>query len=373
MTTENTEETGSIGGIPIASLENSTQPAGGEAPIVEEIKEEVKVPEQVVNTDSIVKEFAEPTKEIKKEETNETDFKKEYESKLADYETLKQRESSLNEEIESQRKRFEEIAPKTEKYYKLSRLAETDPDKLPFFEKLLSGTMDEKEILKAKIIEETGISDEKKITAILNKKYGFNLQPLDPDIESDEDIAEREEEISYAEAIREQDSKAFKASKEADLAKIEFPKSKTAADYEQDRKTYLDTWKPLFTEDLSNVKEFNLNVLDEKGTPSEFMKVEIPEAELPEYLKFAANIIGSTNVDATKENSQQVKDLMIKEYFWNNKDRILTDATNKVKKETNDVWRNKTLNPDLNKEKHNEIKSDNSDEGYDNFLNRING
>lgn len=383
MSTENQEEGNPFEGLNLDNItpvvENAEKSEADNK--VVETKKEVVVDNE--KPDNVITDLAEKTVVVDTEKIK-SELEVEYQEKYKDYDTLKQREKSLIEENETLKNRFNEIAPKTEKYYKLSKLAETDPDKLPFFEQLLSGTMTEKEILKAKIIEEKGISDERKLNAILNREYGFGLtplEPLDPEIDSEEDvaqrereIAQREEDISYFEAQREQDAKKFKESKEAVLSTIEYPKGKTAEDFQKEHESYLDTWKPLFTENISATKEFELNILDEKGNAIPYLKVEIPEKELPEYLKYAASIIGNAKIDATKENAEQVKELMVKEYYWKNKDRILTDAINKGRKETNDTWRKSTFNSDLEKNKHTEVTEQKSDEsGQDALLKHING
>lgn len=389
---EQEEKQGTLGGIPIKTFGNSTPVSTEEASATEEVNTESQTKqENTTNTgegNPTVKEgeianLAETTKEHPDVEKIRTEIETEFTTKYADYDTLKQLSESKEKELNSLRQRFEEIAPKTEKYYKLSKLSETQPEKVEFFEKLLSGSMGQKDILREKIIEETGLKDDNKIDAILNKKYGYNLSPLEPldaEIESEDDVKKRNQEIQsrnedilYHEAIREQDAKAFSELKKSELDKIEYPKGKTAEDYENEQKEYLDTWKPLFKEDLSSLKEFSLNILNEKGESTNYMKVEIPEKELPNYLQYASTIIASTNIEATKENAEKIKELMVREYFWNNKEQILTDLVNKKLHEVKEAERKDTFNSDLDANKHTEIADTPQEDGGSSFVRKING
>ncbi len=274
-----------------------------------------------------VKEYVERGKQYTPEIQSELDRLKQEAAKVKEYEE-KVKELSSKQPF------------KNEKFYKLDKLEESDPEKAPIYQKYMFGEKTDQEVVKLRMMldhPERFKENPGYLQRMLEKKY-----PALFGGEFDQ------EDIEYKDALTDLGLEADEARKkfEDEISKIELPAIKTPEDVEKEQKEFVQKWQEPFAKVKESATKISIPVLDEKDDKKvvSYMDYEIPKEDLKEVYNTAANHIMNQHAEPTEKSIKEATDVALGLYLIKNFAKINTVFANNISKETGVKWRKRIHN-----------------------------
>lgn len=302
------------------------------------IKGEIKIPEvQIDNFYEVVKSKFTSIEEFNKYLEDADKAKMEAETLRSKYSEVETKSNEFQKKLQE----YEELGYiDNETYYKLAKLEKTNPEKAKKVAKVLFGNVSPTELLRMKVEDDYPMYADSNdyITAMLEEEYGINKKLPD------------EDDDNYHEALQRQKVKEIKQTKEAEsykdkilgeLSSIEIPKPKTKVDGEKERQEYIESWKTPFKQLSNELSEFVIKTKSEEGEDNLF-SVSLNEGDKEKYLKPIVDVIMSGRYETTPETIKNLKEMAEKEYFYDNREKIIMEAIGRAKKEGFEYYRKKT-------------------------------
>lgn len=335
----------------------------------EETEAQEQTTEQETQTEETAQETEETTstqeQEAQTEETEETQETEETTeqteetqpeidlSQFGDFNSVdevKQQLSQVKEKdttIEQLKKEVETLkqTPKfnNEKYYKLDKLEQEDPDNLPAYRMaLFNENAPDTEWAKMELAMQYPqlAKDPEK----LERKFRRTYKALYDDSYSDEDP-------EYQDAKDDMELAAAQA-KEKATKKIEDVKAPSAEDMQKEQQeklqTFAKSWDAPYQEMKKGV-DVDLSLPGEKNQSLD-VKHNIPSEKIGSYVDMAIQQAYSQGLqEPTKENLEQVKDTARKLYIADNLDEFAASIADQVSKKVGVNWRKQIHNPKKDK------------------------
>lgn len=259
-------------------------------------------------------------------------------------ETLRQSETSFKEKekiYQQKLKEYEEAGYiDDEQYYKLAKLKKSNPEKAKQVERVLFGDISPLELAKLKFKDENPMYADKEdyINGILEEQYGFNTQLPD---EEDDNYNEMLHKKQFKEVRLSAETEAYKKKILSELDPIEITKPKTEEAKTQEFNSYIEGWKSPFKAIQEAISELKITTKGENGETEELYKVKLSEQDKEKYLRPIVDVIGSGRYDTNEETIKNLVEMAEKEYFYDNKDKIIMEMLGKAKQEGFDYYRKK--------------------------------
>lgn len=274
--------------------------------------------------------------EVKETLQRATKFTPEVEQEL---ESLRQRQKELDK-LQEQVKSLKERQPFHKKeFYQLDKLAEEDPNKAAILTAYKFGDNSAESVLKLKMqLENPDLAE---------KNPGFferQLRKRYPDFYSG-DYSPDDVEYLDAKTEMEADANAARRYLDSMIEQVEVPKPKTEEEIKAEKEQFLKGWQPSFKEVETQLKKFNIPVMDEKEELKTAMEMEIPEKEYKNLLSIAANHIVNSGLAPAPENIKQAVDVARAVYLYDHQAEIFTKFANKILSEGGQEVLKKFNNP----------------------------
>ncbi len=265
-------------------------------------------------------------------------FTPELEEELNTLRQSKEEAQTLQEQV----KQLKERQPfNNEKFYKLDKLYADDPAKAAILMRYSFGDNSAESVLELEMMLEHPQIFEKNPDSLhrqLVKKYqDFYSGDYTPD------------DVEYQDAKIAMEIDADRAKKlfDAEITKVEVPKSKTDEERQVETETFFKSWTPVFPKVKGSLGKIDIPLIDEKDNSKTnvLMSYDIPEEDLKQVYELAANHIATTRIQPNEESIKQAVDVAKAVYFWNHLPKIITTLTNHLSKEVGGEAMSKVNNP----------------------------
>lgn len=244
--------------------------------------------------------------------------------------------------LQEQVKQLKERQPfNNEKFYKLDKLYADDPEKAVILMRYSFGDNSAESVLELEMMLEHPQIFEKNPDSLhrqLVKKYqDFYSGDFTP------------EDVEYQDAKLAMEIDADRAKKlfDAEIAKVEVLKAKTDEEKQAETEVFFKSWTPVFPKVKGSLGKIDIPVIDEKDNSKTkvLMSYDIPEEDLKQVYKIAANHIAATRIQPNEESIKQAVDVAKGVYIVENFSKIMTQVANNLSKEIGSEALGKVNNP----------------------------